>query len=98
MFEVQSAAPKTDLSEIKVKLMLRTIFAGLKGTLILSSHKKRVACKDEVNKEILKSLFEAGSFGLDRTPHTALKLTRKGREAFKEYRKNVKRFIDKLPE
>jgi DNA-binding MarR family transcriptional regulator len=35
---------------------------------------------------------------LDRTPHTALKLTLKGREAFKEYRRNVKRFIDKLPE
>ena len=35
---------------------------------------------------------------VDRTPHTALKLTRKGREAFKEYRKKVKRFIDKLPE
>ena len=35
---------------------------------------------------------------LDKTPHTALKLTRKGREAFKEYRRNVKRFIDKLPE
>jgi Mn-dependent DtxR family transcriptional regulator len=35
---------------------------------------------------------------LDRTPYTALKLTRKGREAFKEYRRNVKQFIDKLPE
>ncbi len=35
---------------------------------------------------------------LDRMPHTALKLTRKGREAFKEYRRNVKRFIEKLPE
>jgi Mn-dependent DtxR family transcriptional regulator len=35
---------------------------------------------------------------VDRTPHTALKLTRKGREAFKEYRRNLKRFIEKLPE
>jgi hypothetical protein len=35
---------------------------------------------------------------LDRTLHTALKLTKKGRKAFKEYRRNVKQFIDKLPE
>ena len=35
---------------------------------------------------------------VDRTPHTALKLTRKGREAFKEYRRNVKQFIDKVSE
>jgi DNA-binding MarR family transcriptional regulator len=55
----------------------------------LSSHLRKLedAGYVEVTKEFL-----------DRTPHTALKLTRKGREAFKEYRRNVKRFIDKLPE
>ena len=55
----------------------------------LSSHLRKLedAGYVEVTKEFL-----------DRTPHTALKLTRKGRAAFKEYRRNVKRFIDKLPE
>jgi DNA-binding MarR family transcriptional regulator len=55
----------------------------------LSSHLRKLedAGYVEVTKEFL-----------DRTPHTALKLTRKGREALKEYRRNVKRFIDKLPE
>ena len=55
----------------------------------LSSHLRKLedAGYVEVTKEFL-----------DRKPHTALKLTRKGREAFKEYRRNVKQFIDKLPE
>jgi len=55
----------------------------------LSSHLRKLedAGYVEVTKEFL-----------DRMPHTALKLTRKGREAFKEYRRNVKRFIEKLPE
>ena len=35
---------------------------------------------------------------LDRQPHTALALTKKGRAAFKEYRKKVKQFVEKLPE
>ena len=35
---------------------------------------------------------------VDRKPHTALKLTQKGRSAFKEYRKKVKQFVEKLPE
>ena len=35
---------------------------------------------------------------LDRKPHTALTLTKKGRVAFKEYRKKVKQFVEKLPE
>ena len=35
---------------------------------------------------------------VDRKPHTALKLTEKGRTAFKEYRKKVKQFVEKLPE
>ena len=35
---------------------------------------------------------------LDRKPHTALALTKKGRTAFKEYRKKVKQFVEKIPE
>jgi DNA-binding MarR family transcriptional regulator len=35
---------------------------------------------------------------LDRKPHTALALTKKGRTAFKEYRAKVKQFVEKLPE
>ena len=35
---------------------------------------------------------------VDRKPHTALALTKKGRMAFKEYRKKVKQFVEKLPE
>jgi DNA-binding MarR family transcriptional regulator len=55
----------------------------------LSSHLRKLenAGYVEVTKEFV-----------DRTPHTALRLTRKGRKVFKKYRRNVKRFIDKLPE
>ena len=35
---------------------------------------------------------------IDRKPHTALGLTKKGRTAFKEYRRKVKQFVEKLPE
>ncbi len=35
---------------------------------------------------------------IERKPHTALALTKKGRTAFKEYRKRVKQFVEKLPE
>jgi len=35
---------------------------------------------------------------LDRKPHTALALTKKGREAFKQYRKNIKQIAERLPE
>lgn len=35
---------------------------------------------------------------LDRKPHTALALTKKGRAAFKDYRRKVKQFVEKLPE
>ena len=35
---------------------------------------------------------------IERKPHTALALTKKGRGAFKEYRKKVKQFVEKLPE
>lgn len=35
---------------------------------------------------------------LDRKPHTALALTRKGRDAFKEYRREIKQIAERLPE
>jgi DNA-binding MarR family transcriptional regulator len=35
---------------------------------------------------------------LDRKPHTALALTKKGRDAFKQYRRNIKRIAEGLPE
>lgn len=35
---------------------------------------------------------------IDRKPHTVLALTKKGREAFKEYLKKVKNFVGKIPE
>ena len=45
--------------------MLRTIFAGLKGSFNFEqSLIERIACKDEVDREILQLLFEAGSPGL----------------------------------
>ena len=51
----------------------------------------------------LSKLEEAGYVEItkefiERKPHTALALTEKGRAAFKEYRKKVKQFVDKLPE
>lgn len=54
---------KRTLAEVEeVKLMLRTIFAGLKGSFNFEqSLIDRVACRDEVDREILQSLFEAGS-------------------------------------
>lgn len=57
---------KRTLAEVEeVKLMLRTIFAGLKGSFNFEqSLIERVACEDEVDREILQSLFEAGSPGL----------------------------------
>ena len=57
---------KQTLSEIEeVKLMLRTIFAGLKSSFNFEqSLIERLACEDEVDKEILQALFEAGSPGL----------------------------------
>jgi DNA-binding MarR family transcriptional regulator len=35
---------------------------------------------------------------IDKKPHTTLKLTDKGRRAFKEYRKNMKQVFEDLPE
>jgi hypothetical protein len=57
---------KQTLAEVEeVKLMLRTIFAGLKGSFNFEqSLIERFACEDEVDREILRLLFEAGSPGL----------------------------------
>ena len=57
---------KQTLAEVEeVKLMLRTIFAGLKGSFNFDqSLIERLTCNDQVDKEILQSLFEAGSPGL----------------------------------
>jgi hypothetical protein len=57
---------KQTLAEVEeVKLMLRTIFAGLKGSFNFEqSLIERVACEDEVDQEILQLLFEAGGPGL----------------------------------
>lgn len=35
---------------------------------------------------------------IDKKPHTTLKLTEKGRAAFKEYRKSMKQVFEDLPE
>jgi DNA-binding MarR family transcriptional regulator len=35
---------------------------------------------------------------IDRKPHTVLALTKKGREAFKEYIKKVRKFVGKMPQ
>jgi DNA-binding MarR family transcriptional regulator len=35
---------------------------------------------------------------IERKPHTALALTRKGRDAFKQYRKDIKQIAERLPE
>jgi hypothetical protein len=57
---------KQTLAEVKeVKLMLRTIFAGLKGSFNFEqSLIEHMACRDEVDCEILQLLYEAGSPGL----------------------------------
>ncbi len=57
---------KQTLAEVEeVKLMLRTIFAGLKGSFNFEqSLIERVACLDEVDCKILYFLFEAGNPGL----------------------------------
>ena len=45
--------------------MLRTIFAGMKSSFNFDKPLiERIACRDEVDEEILQLLFEAGSFGL----------------------------------
>ena len=57
---------KQTLSEIEeIKLMLRTIFAGLKDSFNFDqSLIEQIACIDEIDREILRLLFEAGNPGL----------------------------------
>jgi DNA-binding MarR family transcriptional regulator len=55
----------------------------------LSAHLRKL--EDAGYVEITKEFIE-------RKPHTALALTKKGRDAFKQYRKNIKQIADKLPE
>jgi DNA-binding MarR family transcriptional regulator len=55
----------------------------------LSAHLSKL--EDAEYVEVTKEFIE-------RKPHTALALTKKGREAFKEYRRKVKQFVEKLPE
>jgi hypothetical protein len=57
---------KQTLAEVEeVKLMLRTIFTGLKGSFNFEkSVIEHIACIDEVDREILRFLYEAGSPGL----------------------------------
>src|SRR5665647_2650341 len=57
---------KQTLAEVEeVKLMLGTIFAGLKGSFNFEqSLIERIACEDEGDREIMQLLFEAGSYGL----------------------------------
>ena len=56
---------KQTLTEVEeVKLMLRTIFAGLKGSFNFEKPLiERIACRDEVDSEILQLLYEAGLQG-----------------------------------
>lgn len=54
----------------------------------LSSHLSKLEKADYV--EIVKEF-------VDRKPHTALKLTQKGRHAFKEYKQNLKQVLNDLP-
>ena len=57
---------KQTLAEVEeVKLMLRTIFAGLKDSFNFDKPLiERIVCQDEVDREILRLLYEAGSTGM----------------------------------
>ncbi len=57
---------KQTLAEVEeVKLMLRTIFAGLKDYFNFEKPLiERIVCQDQVDQEILGLLYEAGSTGL----------------------------------
>lgn len=83
---------KQTLAEIEeVKLMLRTIFAGLKDSFNLDqSLIERVACEDEIDRQILQLLLEAGSLGL-LPKDLAVKL-----ERFKITRHQVSRRIRRM--
>jgi hypothetical protein len=64
---------------------------GMKPSLVYEkSDIEEIACKDEVDREILQALFEAGSFGL-LPKDAALKLAR-----FKVTRHNVSRRLSRM--
>lgn len=83
---------KQTLSEVEeVKLMLRTIFAGLKSSFNFEqSLIERIVCADEVDRELLQLLFEAGSHGL-LPKDLAAKL-----ERFKVTRHQISRRIQRM--
>ena len=55
----------------------------------LSAHLRKL--EDAGYVEITKEFIE-------RKPHTALALTKKGRNAFKQYRRDIKQIAERLPE
>jgi DNA-binding MarR family transcriptional regulator len=55
----------------------------------LSAHLRKL--EDAGYVEITKEFIE-------RKPHTALALTKKGRDAFKQYRRDIKQIAERLPE
>jgi DNA-binding MarR family transcriptional regulator len=55
----------------------------------LSAHLSKL--EDAGYVEITKEFIE-------RKPHTALALTKKGRDAFKQYRRDIKQIAERLPE
>ena len=55
----------------------------------LSAHLRKL--EDAGYVEITKEFIE-------RKPHTALALTKKGRDAFKQYRRDIKKIVENLPE
>jgi hypothetical protein len=65
-FEIHQQLLKQTLAELEeVKLMLRTIFAGLKSSFNFEQPLiERIVGNDELDPEILRLLFEAGSAGL----------------------------------
>jgi hypothetical protein len=61
--EQQNRELKRDVGDIK--LMLRTIFAGLKDSFNFEKPLiEKIACSDDIDKEILQLLFEAGALGM----------------------------------
>jgi DNA-binding MarR family transcriptional regulator len=55
----------------------------------LSAHLRKL--EDAGYVEVTKEFIE-------RKPHTALALTRKGRDALKQYRRDIKQIAERLPE
>ncbi len=87
----QQLLKKTLAAVEEVKLMLRTIFAGLKGSFNFEqSIIEQISCEDEIDREILRLLFESGPLGL-LPKDLAFKL-----EKFKVTRHQVSRRIHRM--